>query len=180
MRAHGDLSLKGIGYPTPSNQCWPDGVPYIFWQYGMQMLQEKDKVAILYLQDHQFRQVRLNQPHPAHVTPLMVRRFGRPLRRRHAGHRHRGREDRAVFRWPTCTIRPTGRRCMWWNATSCSITRPPGSCRHRYFFSNLMRSWNTSTLRACISRPPSPILPSSIGAKPSFSASLATSALASS
>jgi hypothetical protein len=69
MKAHGDLSLKGIGYPTPSNQCWPDGVPYIFWQYGMQMLQEKDKVAILYLQDHQFRQVRLNQPHPAHVTP---------------------------------------------------------------------------------------------------------------
>jgi hypothetical protein len=23
----GELSLKGIGYPTPSNQCWPSGVP---------------------------------------------------------------------------------------------------------------------------------------------------------
>jgi hypothetical protein len=69
VKEHGDLSLEGVGYPTPSNQCWPDGVPYIFWQYGMQMLQEQDKVTILYLQDHQFRQVRLNQPHPAHVTP---------------------------------------------------------------------------------------------------------------
>src|SRR5215472_3116502 len=33
VKEHGDLSLKGVGYPTPSNQCWPDGVPYIFWQY---------------------------------------------------------------------------------------------------------------------------------------------------
>jgi hypothetical protein len=35
----------------------------------MQMLQQTDKVTILYLQDHQFRQVRLNQSHPANVTP---------------------------------------------------------------------------------------------------------------
>jgi len=47
----GALSLSGVTYPTPSNQCWPDGVPYIFWQYGMQMLQEPGKVTILYLQD---------------------------------------------------------------------------------------------------------------------------------
>jgi hypothetical protein len=69
VREHGDLSRSGVGYPTPSNQCWPEGVPYIFWQYGMQMLQQKDRVTILYLQDHQFRQVRLNQSHPANVTP---------------------------------------------------------------------------------------------------------------
>jgi hypothetical protein len=69
VREHGDLSRSGVGYPTPSNQCWPEGVPYIFWQYGMQMLQQTDKVTILYLQDHQFRQVRLNQSHPANVTP---------------------------------------------------------------------------------------------------------------
>jgi hypothetical protein len=69
VKQHGDLSLSGVGYPTPSNQCWPEGVPYIFWQYGMQLLQQPGKVTILYLHDHQFRQVRLNQPHPAHVTP---------------------------------------------------------------------------------------------------------------
>jgi hypothetical protein len=69
VKEHSDLSSSGVGYPTPSNQCWPDGVPYVFWQYGMQMLQEPDKVTILYLQDHEFRQVRLNQPHPADVIP---------------------------------------------------------------------------------------------------------------
>ena len=69
VKEHGELSLRGVGYPTPSNQCWPAGVPYIFWNYGMQMLQQPDKVTILYLHDHEFRQVRLNQPHPAHVTP---------------------------------------------------------------------------------------------------------------
>jgi hypothetical protein len=35
----------------------------------MQMLQQPDKIAFLYLRDHEFRHVRLNQPHPAHVTP---------------------------------------------------------------------------------------------------------------
>src|SRR5271155_5161664 len=69
VKEHGELSLRGVGYPTPSNQCWPAGVPYIFWNYGMQMLQQPDKVTILYLHDHEFRQVRLNQSHPAHVTP---------------------------------------------------------------------------------------------------------------
>jgi hypothetical protein len=69
VKQHGDLSLTGLGYPTPSNQCWPSGVPYVLWNYGMQMLQEQDKITILYLQDHEFRQVRMNQPHPAHINP---------------------------------------------------------------------------------------------------------------
>lgn len=69
VKEHGDRSLSGEGYPTPSNQCWPNGVPYILWNYGMQMLQQPDKVTILYLQDHEFRQVRLNEAHPAHVAP---------------------------------------------------------------------------------------------------------------
>jgi hypothetical protein len=69
VKEHGDLSLSGIGYPTPGNQCWPGGVPYILWNYGMQMLQQPDKITIIYLQDHEFRQVRMNQPHQAHVTP---------------------------------------------------------------------------------------------------------------
>ena len=33
------------------------------------MLQQPDKITILYDHDHQFRHVRLNQPHPAQVTP---------------------------------------------------------------------------------------------------------------
>ena len=30
VRRHGEISLRGIGYPTPRNQCWPGGVPFVF------------------------------------------------------------------------------------------------------------------------------------------------------
>jgi hypothetical protein len=69
VKRHGEVSLTGVAYPTPSNQCWPGGVPYIFWNFGIQMLQQPEKITILYFYDHDFRQVRMNQPHPAHVTP---------------------------------------------------------------------------------------------------------------
>jgi hypothetical protein len=69
VKKYGEISLAGATYPTPSNQCWPSGVPYIFFQHGMQMLQLPDEVTFLYLRNHEYRQVRLNQPHPAHVTP---------------------------------------------------------------------------------------------------------------
>jgi hypothetical protein len=45
-------------------------VPYILWTIGVQLLQQPDRVTVLYSNpDHEFRQVRLNQPHPARVTP---------------------------------------------------------------------------------------------------------------
>ena len=69
VKKFGDISLAGIGYPTPRNQCWPEQVPFVFANYGMQLLQRPDKVTILYPFDHQFRQIRLNQQHPAPVTP---------------------------------------------------------------------------------------------------------------
>ena len=69
VKKAGEVALSGVTYPTPSNQCWPGGVPFIFWNIGIQMLQQPDKVTILYSNDHEVRHVRLNQPHPAHVTP---------------------------------------------------------------------------------------------------------------
>src|SRR5262249_30066639 len=30
LRKYGEISLRGATYPTPSNQCWPSWVPYIF------------------------------------------------------------------------------------------------------------------------------------------------------
>jgi hypothetical protein len=69
VKAHGEISLTGVPYPTPSNQCWPGGVPFVLFNIGMQMLQEPDKITILYSNDHEVRHVRMNQPHPAHVTP---------------------------------------------------------------------------------------------------------------
>jgi hypothetical protein len=69
VKKFGDMSLQGIGYATPRNQCWPEQVPFVFANYGMQLLQRPDKITILYPFDHQYRQIRLNQPHPAPVTP---------------------------------------------------------------------------------------------------------------
>jgi hypothetical protein len=68
VKKHGEISLSGVAYPTPSNQCWPGGVPYIFRNFGMQMLQEPNKITILY-PSYEFRQVSMNVPHPAQVTP---------------------------------------------------------------------------------------------------------------
>jgi hypothetical protein len=72
VKKFGDMSLAGVGYPTPSNQCWPGGVPYLFWNIEMEMFQRPQEITILYLIDHLVRHVRMNEPHPAHVTPSLA------------------------------------------------------------------------------------------------------------
>jgi hypothetical protein len=69
VKKFGEISLAGKGYPTPRNQCWPEQVPSVFLNYGMQILQQLDKVTILYPFHHQFRHVRLNESHRTPVTP---------------------------------------------------------------------------------------------------------------
>src|SRR6516164_4950602 len=69
VKGHGELGLKGIGDPNPRIQCRPAGVPFVFTNGPTQLLQQPDKVTILYSYDHQVRRVRLNQLHPAQVTP---------------------------------------------------------------------------------------------------------------
>ena len=69
VKERGDLAKAGVGYPSARNQCWPQGVPFIFTNYGLQLLQQSDKVTILYDEDHEVRRVRLNQSHPAQVAP---------------------------------------------------------------------------------------------------------------
>ena len=61
--------LAGKPYPTPSSTCWPMVAPLIFRVQGMQLLQEKDQVTFIYMQDHEVRRVRLNSEHPVKVTP---------------------------------------------------------------------------------------------------------------
>ena len=41
----GEIALSGVTYPTPTNQCWPNGVPFIFWNIGMQMIQQPDRIS---------------------------------------------------------------------------------------------------------------------------------------
>jgi len=69
VKKHAELGVNGIGDPNPRNQCWPEGVPFVFTNGPTQLVQQPDKVTILYAYDHQVRRVRMNQTHPAHVTP---------------------------------------------------------------------------------------------------------------
>src|SRR5215470_3792762 len=68
VRKFGEISLAGITFPNPSNQCWPFGMPFIYKQALMQMIQQPDRIIMLYSGD-QVRRVRLNQPHPSPLTP---------------------------------------------------------------------------------------------------------------
>jgi hypothetical protein len=69
VKKHGELELSGAGAANPRNQCWPEPLPFIFSNSGMQMLQQPHQTTFLYNEDHEVRRVRMNEPHPAQVTP---------------------------------------------------------------------------------------------------------------
>src|SRR5437868_236314 len=69
VKRHGELELKGLGAPNPSNQCLPMSPPYILQRQEIEVLQQKKQITILYNEDQQIRRVRLNAQHPAHVVP---------------------------------------------------------------------------------------------------------------
>jgi hypothetical protein len=69
VRIFGELSQRGITFPSPANQCWPEPVPYIYKNFAIQIFQQPDRITIIYEQDHEVRHVRLNEPHPADVKP---------------------------------------------------------------------------------------------------------------
>jgi hypothetical protein len=68
VKNFGELSINGITFPSPANQCWPEPVPYIYKNFAMLIFQQPDRITIIYDQDHEVRHVRLNEPHPAEVT----------------------------------------------------------------------------------------------------------------
>ena len=69
VKKRGEISLSGRAFPDPDNQCLQNPVPYIFWNFDIQLLQQADKITIIYQHDDDSRQVRMNQPHPAKVVP---------------------------------------------------------------------------------------------------------------
>ncbi|HXJ01527.1 MAG TPA: hypothetical protein VNH44_09900 [Micropepsaceae bacterium] len=73
VKKKGEISISGEAYPDPSNHCGPYAPPFNFaMQLGLQILQKKDAITIIYNQDDQVRRVRLNASHPAHVTPTAM------------------------------------------------------------------------------------------------------------
>jgi hypothetical protein len=70
LKRLGEISMLGVAFPQPSNQCQPYAPPYIASNnQEIQLLQEKNRVTILTMFDHQFRHVRLNAQHPAKLVP---------------------------------------------------------------------------------------------------------------
>jgi hypothetical protein len=69
VKKKGELSLAGVTYPNPANTCWPEPMPFLFKHMAMQMLPRPDKIVMLFSENHEVRWVRMNEPHPAKVTP---------------------------------------------------------------------------------------------------------------
>jgi hypothetical protein len=69
VKEHGELELSGTGAANPRNQCWPEPLPFIFSNSGMQMIQQPHQITFLYNEDHEVRRVRMNEPHSPQVTP---------------------------------------------------------------------------------------------------------------
>ena len=69
VKKRAEMALAGLGFPSVRNQCWPQGVPFIFTNAALLLLQQPDKITMLYDEDHEVRRVRMNVPHPAQVTP---------------------------------------------------------------------------------------------------------------
>jgi hypothetical protein len=65
----GEISLKGITYPNPANQCWPEPVPFIFKHMGMAVLQQPHQITFLFNEDHEVRQVPIDASHLAQEKP---------------------------------------------------------------------------------------------------------------
>jgi hypothetical protein len=70
LKRHGAISLTGAAFANPHNQCQPEPTPFtLAIQFGVQIVQQKDEVLLLYLGDHKVRHVRMNATHPARLTP---------------------------------------------------------------------------------------------------------------
>ena len=71
VKRNGEYSESGHDVPDPSNQCGPYSPPFLFaMQQGMQLIQRKDDIVILYTQNAQVRRVRLNAAHPRDLKPV--------------------------------------------------------------------------------------------------------------
>jgi hypothetical protein len=70
VKNNGENELSGVANPNPHNQCWPEPTPFLLGiQFGMELIQRKDEVTLLYVSNNQVRHVRMDVPHSANPTP---------------------------------------------------------------------------------------------------------------
>jgi len=63
VKKFGEMSLAGITYGNPSNQCWPEPPPFIYKQALVTILQQPDIITMVYSGNMDVRRVRMNQSH---------------------------------------------------------------------------------------------------------------------
>jgi hypothetical protein len=74
VKKFGEMSIAGITYGNPSNQCWPMPVPFIYKQFLVSIIQQPDSVTLIYTAPStDVRRVRLNE---RHREPLIPSRYG--------------------------------------------------------------------------------------------------------
>jgi hypothetical protein len=70
VKKFGEMSLAGIVYGNPSNQCWPMPMLFIYKQGTVRIIQQPDRVLLIYSgPSTDVRHVRLNDRHPEPLTP---------------------------------------------------------------------------------------------------------------
>ena len=70
VKKFGEMSLAGIVYGNPSNQCWPMPMLFIYKQGTVRIIQQPDRVLMIYTNPStDVRRVRLHDRHPAPLTP---------------------------------------------------------------------------------------------------------------
>src|SRR5207237_1119629 len=70
VKRFGEMSLAGTTFPNPSNQCQPSPMPFIYKLQSMQMMQQPDRITMLYGgYNNEVRRVRLNEPHASSLKP---------------------------------------------------------------------------------------------------------------
>jgi hypothetical protein len=63
VKKFGEMSLAGITYGNPSNQCWPEPPPFIYKQALVLIVQQPHTITMVYSGNMDVRRVRMNQPH---------------------------------------------------------------------------------------------------------------------
>lgn len=70
VKHRGEMAMSGILAPNAHAQCRPEPTPYILAvEIGLEIVQRKDEVLLLYMSGHLVRHVRMKATHPAHVIP---------------------------------------------------------------------------------------------------------------
>jgi hypothetical protein len=69
VKKFGEMSIAGITYGNPSNQCWPMPMLFIYKQGTVEIIQETHRVLLIYTGPNtDVRRVRLNDRHPEPLT----------------------------------------------------------------------------------------------------------------